>query len=77
MKYINCLSLILHLSDDGEKCEYNGAAHQLFIDSEKACDSVRSEVLYNVLTKFGELIQMFQRNRVGKICLMHFLFRIA
>jgi len=33
------LSDILHLSDTGEKWEYNGTIHQLFIDSEKACDS--------------------------------------
>ena len=29
-----------------KKCEYNEAVHQLFIDFEKAYDSVRREVLY-------------------------------
>jgi hypothetical protein len=36
-----------------KKWEYNGAVHQLFIDFKKAYDSVRREVLYNVLTEFG------------------------
>jgi hypothetical protein len=35
------------------KWEYNEAVHQLFIDFKKACDSVRREVLYNILTEFG------------------------
>jgi hypothetical protein len=33
--------------------ENNGAMHQLFIHIKKACDSVRREVLYNVLIEFG------------------------
>jgi hypothetical protein len=36
-----------------EKWEYNGTVHQLFIDFKKAYDSVRSEVLYNILIEFG------------------------
>jgi len=35
------------------KCEYNEAVHQPFIDFEKACDSFRREVLYNILIEFG------------------------
>jgi hypothetical protein len=31
------------------KWEYNEAVHQLFIDFKKAYDSVRREVLYNIL----------------------------
>jgi hypothetical protein len=31
----------------------NGKVHQLFIDSKKAYDSVRREVLYNILFEFG------------------------
>jgi hypothetical protein len=31
------------------KWEYNGTVHQLFIDFKKAYDSVKREVLYNIL----------------------------
>ena len=55
----------------------NEAVHQLFIDFEKAYDSVRREVLYNILIKFRiprklvRLIKMcltetYSRVRVGK-----------
>jgi hypothetical protein len=49
-----------------KKCDYNGTVHQLFIDFKKACDSVRREVLYNILIEFG-----IPRKRVGliKMCL--------
>jgi len=51
--------------------------HQLFIDFKKAYDSVRMEVLYNILIEFGvhmklvRLIKMclsetYSRGRVGK-----------
>ena len=33
--------------------EYTEAVHQLFIDFKKAYDSVRREVLYNILMEFG------------------------
>jgi hypothetical protein len=36
-----------------KKWEYNGTLHQLFIDLKKVYDSVRMEVLYNVLTELG------------------------
>jgi hypothetical protein len=36
-----------------KKWEYNGTVHQLFIDFKKAYDSVRREVLYNILIEFG------------------------
>jgi hypothetical protein len=36
-----------------KKWEYNGKVHQLFIDFKKAYDSVRREVLYNILIEFG------------------------
>jgi hypothetical protein len=40
--------------------------HQLFIDFKEACDSVRREVLYNILIAFG-----IPRKHVGliKMCL--------
>ena len=60
------------------KWEYNKAVHQLFIDFKKACDSVRREVLYNILIEFDipmklvRLIKMcltetYSRVQVGKI----------
>jgi hypothetical protein len=36
-----------------KKWEYNGKVHREFIDFKKAYDSVRREVLYNILTEFG------------------------
>ena len=36
-----------------KKWEYNEAVHQLFIDFKKAYDSVRREVLCNILIEFG------------------------
>ena len=36
-----------------KKWEYNEAAHQLFVDSKKAYDSVRREALYNNLIECG------------------------
>jgi hypothetical protein len=45
------------LSDTGEKWECNETDHQLFIDFKKAYDSVRREVLYNILTEFWVLMK--------------------
>jgi hypothetical protein len=36
-----------------KKWESSGTVHQLFIDFKKACDSVKREVLYNILLEFG------------------------
>jgi hypothetical protein len=60
-----------------KKWEYNEAVHQLFIDFKKAYDSLRREVLHNILIEFGitrklvRLIKMclwetYSRVRVGK-----------
>src|SRR5215469_8856458 len=60
-----------------KKWEYNEAVHHLFIDFKKAYDSVRREVLHNILIEFGvpkklvRLIKMcltetYSRVRVGK-----------
>jgi hypothetical protein len=36
-----------------KKWEYKETVHQLFIDFKKAYDSVRRQVLYNILIEFG------------------------
>jgi hypothetical protein len=36
-----------------KKLQYNKTVHQLFIDFKKAYDSVKWEVLYNILIEFG------------------------
>jgi hypothetical protein len=41
------------LLDTERKSEYNQTGHQLFIDFEQAHDSVRKEVLYDILIEFG------------------------
>jgi hypothetical protein len=49
-----------------KKREYNGTVHKQFIDLKIAYDSVRTEVLYNILIEFG-----IPRKLVGliKMCL--------
>jgi hypothetical protein len=46
--------------------EYNGTVHQLFIDFKKAYDSVKREVLYNILLEFGVPKKLV---RLIKMCL--------
>jgi hypothetical protein len=45
---------------------YKGRVHQLFIDFKKAYDSVRREVLYNILIEFGVPMKLV---RLIKMCL--------
>jgi hypothetical protein len=45
--HIFCIHQILE-----RKREYSGTKHQLFIDFKKAYDSLRREVLYNILSEF-------------------------
>jgi len=70
--HIFCMRQILK-----KKFEYSEAVHQLFIDFKKAYDSVRREVLFNILIEFGIpmkvvrlikmcLTEMYSRVRVGK-----------
>jgi sorting nexin-29 len=72
-------SYILHSSNTvlEKKWEYNEAVYQLFIDFKKAYDSVKREVLYNILIEFDipmklvRLIKMcvtetYSRVQVGK-----------
>ena len=56
-----------------KKWEYNEAVHQLFIDFKKAYDSVRREVLYNILTEFGIPMNLV---RLIKICLTETCSRV-
>jgi hypothetical protein len=69
---IFCIRQILE-----KKWKYNETVHQLFIDFKKAYDSVRSEILYNILIEFGvpmklvRLINMslnetYSKVRIGK-----------
>jgi hypothetical protein len=50
----------------GKKWEYNEAVHQLFVDCKKVYDSVRMEVLYNIVIKFGIRLNLI---RLIKMCL--------
>jgi hypothetical protein len=56
-----------------KKWEYNGTVHQLFIDFKIAYDSVRTEVLYNIVIEFGiprklvRLIKMCLNETYNKI----------
>ena len=59
--HIFCIRQILE-----KKWEYSEAVHWLFIDFKKAYDSLRREVLYNILTELG--IPM-KRVRLIKMCL--------
>jgi hypothetical protein len=49
-----------------KKGEYNETVHQLFIDFKKAYDSVKKEVLYNILLEFGIFKKLV---RFIKMCL--------
>jgi hypothetical protein len=49
-----------------KKWEYIEAVHQLFIDFMKAYDSVRKEVLYNILIEFGIFLKLVS---LIKMCL--------
>jgi hypothetical protein len=52
----------------------NRTVHQLFIDFEKAYDSVKTEVLYNILVEFGipkklvRLIKMCLNETYSRVC---------
>ena len=49
-----------------KKWEYSEAVYQLFIDVKKTYDSVRREVLYNILIEFGIPLKLI---RLIKMCL--------
>jgi hypothetical protein len=58
-----------------KKWEYNETVHQLFIDFKRAYDSVRREVLYNILIEFGlpmKLVRFFKmclNETYSKVCI--------
>jgi hypothetical protein len=57
----------VHSSNIEEKnWRYSGTVHVLFIDFEKAYDSVKREVLYNILIEFGIPVKLV---RPIKMCL--------
>jgi hypothetical protein len=58
---IFCICQIL-----GKKWEYDETVHQLFIDFKKEYDSVRREVLHNILVEFGVPMKLV---RLIKMCL--------
>jgi hypothetical protein len=58
---ISCIRHILEI-----KWEQNEAVHYLVIDLNKGYDSVRREVLYNILIEFGVPMKMV---RLMKMCL--------
>jgi hypothetical protein len=57
---IFCIHQILE-----KKLEYNGTGYHLFIDFAKAYDSMRTELLYNILTDCGISMKLI---RLIKIC---------
>jgi hypothetical protein len=58
-----------------KKWEYSETVHQLFIDFKKVYDSMRIEVLYNILIEFGvpvklvRLIKMCLNETYSKVCI--------
>jgi hypothetical protein len=56
-----------------KKWEYNETVHQLFIYFKKAYDSVRREVLYNILIEFGIPMKLV---RLTKTCLSETYSRV-
>jgi hypothetical protein len=78
--HLNVLCLFLHMwrnwkieTNNKETCQikkkkwkYNEAVYQLFIYFKKACDSVRGEIMYNILIEFCIHIKLV---RLIKMCL--------
>jgi hypothetical protein len=56
--------------------EYNGPVHQLCIDFEMACDSVRREVQYMLLVEFGTPMKLIRTAQI-KTNLLIFLCRMV
>ncbi|KAJ4432402.1 hypothetical protein ANN_21021 [Periplaneta americana] len=62
-----------------KKWEYTGTVHQLFIDFKKAYDSVKREILYDILIEFGipkklvRLIKMCLSETYSRVRIAQFL----
>jgi len=63
-----CVRLILE-----KKWEHSEAVHQLFIEFKKAYDSVRREILYNILIEFGIPMKLV---KLTKLCLAETYSRV-
>ncbi|KAJ4429484.1 hypothetical protein ANN_21653 [Periplaneta americana] len=66
-------ALLRDAGHNGEKWEYKGTVHQLFIDFKKAYDSVKREVLYDILIEFGIPKKLV---RLIKMCLSETYSRV-
>jgi hypothetical protein len=56
-----------------KKWEYNEAVRQLSIDFQKDCDSVRREILINIIIQFGIHMELV---RLIKMCLNEIYSRV-
>jgi hypothetical protein len=56
-----------------KKWEHSGAVHQLFIDFQKAYNSVSREIVHNILNDFGILMKLI---RLIKMCLNEMYSRV-
>ncbi|KAJ4442522.1 hypothetical protein ANN_04109 [Periplaneta americana] len=68
-----CLRVIIKKKIMEKKWEYKGTVHQLFIDFKKAYDSVKREVLYDILIEFGIPKKLV---RLIKMCLSETYSRV-
>ena len=66
--HIFCIHQVLE-----KNWEYNEAVYQLFVDFKKAYDSVRREVMYNILIEFGITMKLV---RLVRMCLKDICSRV-
>ena len=64
---------IRHILGEEIKGEVSEAVHQLFIVLKKAYDSVRREILFNILTELGVYMELV---RLIQICLTETCSRV-
>jgi hypothetical protein len=83
---IDQIFCIRHILEKKWGC--NETVHPEFIDFKKACDSLRREVLYNILIEFGApmklvrlikmcLNELYSKVHIGNICLIVFLSKMV